>query len=196
MLALMRSQTHDMDNFGPFKPQNDLQLNLAHKPEHTFMFDSYTHSRLEDTLDRIKFFSSPLRGMTMNDFIRKEPTLSQIFIPVCSFHNDTQGNSNSEFVAAIEGVVYPWFGVAYRVDKIQFGMDINDHIDHSREAVIHAQKLANLFVDEARLSPHEYAFVSDEVKAVDLIAENDLFSVQVPLWEDSISLVRTEIYLF
>ncbi len=54
-------------------------------------------------------------------------------------------------------------------------MDANDLTDHSREAVIHAAKMANLFVDEARLSPHEYAYVSDEVRAIELIAENDLF---------------------
>ena len=59
----------------------------------------------------------------MNDFVLREKTLSQLFIPIASFHDDDANNSNEEYVAALEGVVYPWFGVGYRVDKIQFAFD-------------------------------------------------------------------------
>ena len=42
----------------------------------------------------------------------------------------------------------------YRIDRIQFSMESRsrDKTDHSREAILHSQKIANLFVDEARLS--------------------------------------------
>lgn len=40
-------------------------------------------------------------------------------------------------------------------------------VDHSREAIQHAQKLANFFVDEARLSGNTYFFVKMEVDAID-----------------------------
>jgi len=64
-------------------------------------------------------------------------------------------------VAAIEGVVYPWFGMANRVDRIQYSMEQGqkDLVDHSREAIRMAQRIANLFVDEARLSSNRYPYL-------------------------------------
>ena len=56
-----------------------------------------------------------------------------------------------------------------------------DHTDHSREAIKHAQKLANLFVDEARLSENEFDFVNDEVQAINSISNNDAHLFEVPL---------------
>lgn len=71
----------------------------------------------------------------------------------------------------MEGIVYPWFGVAYRVDRIQNSMENSkrDHTDHSRNAIVHAQKIGNLFVDEARLSSNEYSYVAEEVEAIKLL---------------------------
>ena len=51
-----------------------------------------------------------------------------------------------------------------------------DHVDHSREAISHAQKLANLFVDEARMSGNEFGFVIDEVNRV-----NSIFNIDANL---------------
>lgn len=86
-------------------------------------------------------------------------------------------------MSIIEGIVYPWFGVGYRVDRIQFSMESTkrDHVDHSREAITHAQKLGNLFVDEARLSENEFDFVIDEVNAINAIDNNDAHLVEIPL---------------
>lgn len=89
----------------------------------------------------------------------KEKALSSTFIPVASYNDDKAKNSNEEMVAVIEGVVYPWFGIGYRIDKIQFNFDderTHNYIEQSREAMMHAQRIANLFVDEARLSGNEY----------------------------------------
>ena len=68
----------------------------------------------------------------------------------------------------MEGIIYPWFGTAYRIDRIQNSMENTkrDHTDHSRNAIIHAQKIANLFVDEARLSSNEFQYVAEEVAAI------------------------------
>jgi len=79
-------------------------------------------------------------GITMNDFVLEERTVSQLFVPVASFDDDRQKNQNSENVAVIEGVVYPWFGFGYRIDMIQFAFDDESHefVDHSRGALVHA----------------------------------------------------------
>jgi len=54
----------------------------------------------------------------MERFILTERTVSSTFIPVCSFDDSTKKSSNDEMVAAIEGIVYPWFAFAYRIDRI------------------------------------------------------------------------------
>ena len=57
--------------------------------------------------------------------------------------------------------------------------------------------MANLFVDEARLSSNEFDYVIFEVDELNKIRENDLFYVQVPLTEEEDStLINTEVYFF
>lgn len=76
----------------------------------------------------------------MKDFVLREKTLGQIFIPVASFDDQDLQSANDEAVAIIEGVIYPWFGIAYRIDKIQFAFDDDSerYIDQSRETILHA----------------------------------------------------------
>lgn len=72
-----------------------------------------------------------------------------------------------------------------------------DKIDHSREAILHAQRIANLFVDEARLSANRFEFVSHEVEALNEILNNDPFLMSLPLIaSDHSNLIRTEVILF
>lgn len=70
-------------------------------------------------------------------------------------------------------------------------------MDHSREAILHAQKIANLFVDEARLSENRFSYVSQEVEAINKILNNDAFLMTLPLVEsDTSNQIRTEVLLF
>jgi len=62
-------------------------------------------------------------GLSMSDFVLREKTLGHVFVPVASFDDAVLKTSNEEMVAVIEGMVYPWFGVGYRIDKIQFAFD-------------------------------------------------------------------------
>lgn len=65
---------------------------------------------------------------------------------------------------------------------------------------MHAQKVANLFVDEARLSGNRYAFVAHETKDINKIKDNDAHLIEVPIMkeggEDPNDLLMTEIYYF
>lgn len=139
-LAMMRSQSDYKKFYTEFEARGRLQVNLAHKPEHTYLFDEYKLEELEQILDKISFFSDVEMGITMADFILQEKILSSIFMPVSSFDDSSLKSSNQEFVASIEGVVYPWFGIMYRIDRIQFGLESSfvDQTDHSREAIAHA----------------------------------------------------------
>ena len=98
----------------------------------------------------------------------------------------------------MEGIIYPWFGTAYRIDRIQNSMENTkrDHTDHSRNAIIHAQKIANLFVDEARLSSNEFQYVAEEVAAINQMQENDAHRVEIPIVQSKRQTIRTELYLF
>lgn len=182
----------------PFEGGGKMQLNLAHDPKHTYIFDEYSKSELETMLDKIKFFSDLELGITMTDFVLQEHHLSQLFIPVGSFHDSNATSSNDEFVAVIEGVVYPWFGIGYRIDRIQYSLEQSsiDLVDHSREAVLHAQRIANLFVDEARLSGNRFEFVSHEVDAINEINNSDAFLMTIPIKESQQKkMIRTEVIL-
>ena len=99
----------------------------------------------------------------------------------------------------------PVFGFGYRIDKVQFGVHAGEgeghqRIDHSRMAVEHAQHIANLIVDEARLSPNRFEFTTQE--SAKLLTNHDIRMVTMPTPHDfthdkSLSReYRTEIYLF
>lgn len=119
----------------------------------------------------------------MSDMILEHKSLSNIFMPVCTFDDSKKKNQNYESVAAFEGVVYPWFGINYRIDRIQYSMEnrSRDKTDHSREAILHSQKIANLFVDEARLSDNQFNYVTIEQDYLNLIGSTDAFQVEIPL---------------
>ena len=74
-------------------------------------------------------------------------------------------------------------------------MQIDEDVDHSKAAVRMAQRMGNLFIDEARLSGNTFRLASDEYKAV---IEN--YDAKVLENEDQFSdyeaLVNGEMYLF
>lgn len=103
----------------------------------------------------------------------------------------------------LEGTFMPFFGFASRIDKIQFGFHAHpdtrqfEHVDHSRFAVDHAQHIANLIVDEARLSDNRFEWTNDEQVA--LLNNHDYRSVSLPTPEfgaDPLQFYRSELYLF
>ena len=72
-----------------FDARGKLQLNLAHAPEHTYIFDDYGKEELENVLDKIKFFSDVELGLSMEDMILEHKILSNVFMPVCTFDDST-----------------------------------------------------------------------------------------------------------
>ena len=161
------------------------------------MYDELSGFELEKTLDEISFYNEVDEGVILSEFL----TAQQLrhFIPVATYDqgkvNEAQGN---EFVSTIEGTYHPFFGFSYRLDKIQFGMHApagEDSVDHTRASVHHAQHLANLIVDEARLSSNRFAVTNDETAR--LITNHDAQMVTLPSpHSSSDKTYRTELYLF
>lgn len=105
----------------------------------------------------------------------------------------------------VEGTYFPMFGFSYRIDKIQFGFHASageghEHVDHSRKSIEHAQHVANMLVDEARLSGNRYEYTVDETKS--LLINHDIHMMTLPTPhsftrdKDYVDEYRTEVYLF
>ena len=71
-LAMLRSQMRDDKYLQDITPSGDLQINLAHKPQHTYIFDEFETEKLENILDNISFLSSLSLGISLNDFVKQE----------------------------------------------------------------------------------------------------------------------------
>ena len=93
----------------------------------------------------------------------------------------------------VEGSHFPFFGVAFSLEKIQFNQDMYIDIDQSKTAIKLAQRIANLFVDEARLNTNLFRSPRDEYKAV--ILNYDSVVIEEQEREEG-ALVSGELYLF
>ena len=70
---------------------------------------------------------------------------------MATYDRSSESHRLDETVSMVEGAVLPVFGFSYRLDKVQFGFNNKDGVDRSSKSIDHAQHVANLIVDEARL---------------------------------------------
>ena len=207
MLSLLKSQTTQESLFKGL-PESllgaPLQQNLFLTPKETFIYDEVHGMDLEKTLDDVTFYHEMDEGVKLSE-LRTAQQLRH-FVAVATFDQGTKYDSQGEeFVSTIEGTYFPFFGFAYRIDKVQFGFHAaagegHQHVDHSRKSIEHAQHVANMIVDEARLSPNRYSYTNDETER--LVTNYDIEMVTLPsphsFSEDKRyhSDYRTEMYLF
>ena len=59
----------DDKDLSEFTARGQLQINLAHSPKHTYIFDEYSQKDLENILDKIKMFADIELGITMEEFV-------------------------------------------------------------------------------------------------------------------------------
>jgi hypothetical protein len=55
-------------------------------------------------------------NIVLKDFVSLK-ALSRLFVPVATF-DEADKVKDEEFVAVIEGIVYPFFGFAFSIDKV------------------------------------------------------------------------------
>ncbi len=139
-----------------------LQVNLRIKPEDSYLFDGLTLNQTEDSLNTVTFYNELLYNIPLGKFLR-ERDLADAFVPVATFNHDRRRQEN-EFVAIVEGSHFPFFALAFAVERTQFNqhLEIDEDLDHSKAAVKLAQRFANLFVDEARLSGNIFREAKNE----------------------------------
>jgi gamma-glutamyl hydrolase len=165
------------------------ELNLRLAPQDTYFFDGLTLNDTETQLDGVTFYNELVFNVPLKNFLQ-ESVLSQVFVPIATFHQE-RANQEDEFVAMVEGAHFPFFATAFAVEKFQFNNDlsIESEIDHCSKAIKLAQRFANLFVDEARLSGNTYHSAREEYKA--LIQNYDRVLIA-----DASGIVNGELYLF
>ena len=170
-------------------------MNLNLMPKETFVYDEVEIKELESVLDKVNFFNDMDVGISYERFIYSKGL--KVFVPVATYDRAKDLNRLDETVSQVEGTVLPFFGFAYRPDKIQFSFRDDDGIDHGAHAIEHAQHLGNLLVDEARLSDNRYRLTNTEtarlltnydIHTVDVVPDNSCYGAD--------ELVTTELYLF
>lgn len=91
-------------------------------PEDTYTYDGFTLAEVEDMLDEVQVYNELSFNIKLRVFLR-EKLLSRLFVPVSTFNQDYV-NQEEEFVALIEGVYYPFFGLAFSIEKVQHNFDL------------------------------------------------------------------------
>lgn len=165
-------------------------------PYETFLYDEIDNVELDSLFDKVTFYNELEWGLTLERFIDLKGL--KTFVPASTFDFNDATPMNEEFVSMFEGTLYPFFGFAYRVDKVQFGFDPNEsNVDHSRESIEHAQHIANFLVDEARLSANTFEWTNQETKSI-LSRNQQSEMVKLPKnkKDSSDSFFYTELYLF
>lgn len=200
-LAMLHSQDLNDGFFTELRPNQvhqNLQMNLNLKPKETFTYDEVLGEHLERMLDNVTFYNEVDTGITLDTFIHTQQL--RHFVPVATFDEGDKFDSRlGEIVSMVEGTYYPFFGFSSRIDKEQFGFhSLNGEgqgkIEHSKLAIEHAQHVANLIVDEARLSGNRYLYT--EVEKRRLTSNLESSSYTLPSHTGNEDFYRTEIFLF
>ena len=95
-----------------------LELNLRIKPEDSYIFDGLTLNDTEAWLNNATFYSELIYNIKVEKFLR-ERDMADAFVPVATFNHDKR-KSGQEFVAIVEGSHFPFFALAFSVERTQF----------------------------------------------------------------------------
>jgi hypothetical protein len=85
-------------------------------PDHTFTYDEIEVKTLEKTLDNLRFYNELELGVPLENFTNAKGL--KPFVPVATYHRKSEVHRLDETVSMVEGTVLPFFGFAYRIDKV------------------------------------------------------------------------------
>jgi hypothetical protein len=93
-----------------------LELNLRIKPEDSYIFDGLTLKETESWLNNATFYSELIYNIQLEKFL-KERDLADVFVPVATF-NHNKRKQDQEYVAIVEGSHFPFFAIAFSIERI------------------------------------------------------------------------------
>jgi hypothetical protein len=126
-----------------------------------------------------------------------ERTLAEAYVPIATFDHERR-DRDQEFVAMVEGAHFPFYFTAFSPEKHQFNhhLSIEEDIDHGKAAIRLAQKIANLWVDEARLSGNTFRRAKEEYEAVIMNWDSQVIDNEDEAQSTPGALISGELYLF
>lgn len=177
---LVRARQTSGGHLSEIKPMRhkSFEVKLLDEPSESFLFSSMTQDEQQAVFNRAKFFNKEVSGLRI-EYLNKEASLYKKFKPLAVYENGDEGDK--QVVAIAEGINVPLYAFSYGIELIQFYFEnstdnLDDHIlDHTLVARKHAQYIANLFADEARMSTH--VFQDEEQIFERLVRHNKLVTV-------------------
>lgn len=136
------------------------EVSLLDDPNESYLFSSMTQDEHQAVFNRAKLFNKEVSGLRL-EYLNKDAALYKKIKPLAVYENGDEGNKR--VVAIAEGINVPLYAFAYGIELIQFYFEnatdnLDEHVlDHTLVARKHAQYIAGLFADEARMSTHEFS---------------------------------------
>ena len=126
-----------------------------------------------------------------------ERNLADAYVPIATFDHERR-ERDQEYVSMVEGAHFPFYFTAFSPEKHQFNhhLSIEEDIDHGKPAIRLAQRIANLWVDEARLSGNTFRRAKEEYEAVIMNWDSKIIDDEDEAQTTPGALVSGELYLF
>ena len=136
------------------------RVELITHPKDTFLFNNFDREKKHAVFNTAQFFNVQPSGVTPTS-LQQEGSIRNKMKPVAVF-SSLDKEDDDKFIAIAEGMDLPLYAFTYAIEMTQFyyedpsaTMD-NFQLDHSIVARTHAQAVANLIAEEARLSEHTF----------------------------------------
>ena len=115
-----------------------LEISRAVLPTETFLYDEFDAEVLDELFDDITVYSKMSQSLTAEK-ITTDAQLKEYFIATATFSDDDK-DQEDEYVAVVEGINFPFIGLAFSPEKVLFNAatTLDDYIDTSIDAVRHA----------------------------------------------------------
>jgi len=160
LLCLAANNTSILD--GPFDSEDlTLALTLTSAADQSTLFKAMPANLKEIATKKKVTYNNHVHGITPKHF-NNIPKLVD-FYHVLSTNEDKKG---SPFVSTIEAKKYPFFGVQWHPEKIQFEWKAKTEIDHGADSVELNSWTARFFVSQARKNDQHFSSTSAETKAL------------------------------
>ncbi|KAK3754430.1 hypothetical protein QZH41_009214 [Actinostola sp. cb2023] len=161
MLHVLAANGKDVLTF--CKGENvSLPLNFTEGYQHSRMF-SQAPQTIKTSLAKLPVTLNMHQNCVSVETYHRDKLLNT-FMKVLSTNMDI--DKKVHFLSTVEASKYPFYGSQWHPEKNQFEWTTEENINHSKEAILITQYVADFFVDQARLSKHHFGSKKEELSAL------------------------------
>ena len=156
------------------------RLDLVHHPDDTYLFNKMSREEKQAVFNTAQFFNMQVTGLRPVD-LKDQKAIQRHLRPLALFTGHGIDEEDEKYIAIAEGAEMPLYAFTYGIEMIQFYFEDpsatldNFQLDHSIIARKHAQTIANLIAEEARMNEH--SFDHEDSVFESLIRHEELASV-------------------